>query len=265
MVPRVTWNSSYLDKTQNCEDRADYTTQGYACVVWHGTGGNPDNPEGTLRYNLIRDGKRGSYHVLIDQWGVVWAYLTSQTRVAWHAGVRSTWTLPAWNGPKSVVRKDTTLSGHALNIWAIGIEVDEWNQGYPIPPRQLDACAVVAINYRDRYGIPLLYPYHTTHKLVAPVYKHDPTCVGVEQILGRAWQMLWGDAIPVNWAFGLPSAWRRLYNNGTYLGEATSAETPGRDGSSLQTFQYGALRWKDGAATQVSLSDVGVLTGGNPR
>lgn len=234
-------NTEYLNQTPNKEPRDSGLK--YVGVVWHGTGGNPANPRGTLNYNL--DPKiKSSYHDLISSSGEWFQYLDPRKYIAWHAGV-SYW-----------VAGTREYSGAGINRHFIGVELDETNKGKPAPAAQLEAAARLALYYRDEYGIPLLEPYHVTHKQIAPGRKIDPTCCTVAAILTKAREidgmrtedefgLAWGNAFPYRKDWGIPARWRHELEHGNDLGAATSDETS-IGGWQVQCFQHGCIAWKDG-------------------
>lgn len=242
-------NTKYLNRTPNKDARSPSVD--WIGVVWHGTGGNPANPESTLRYNLRPDVK-SSYHDLIAADGEWWQYLDPDQFLAWHAGVS-----------RHEVA-GTTYRNYGINERFLAVELDERNTGDPITTPQLDTAARLALHYRDRYGIPLAEPYHVTHKQIAPGRKIDPTCTTIAAILHRARQLdispspvddyeqAWGNAVPYRPDWGIPARWRHELQRGNDLGAAVTDEiTVG--GRQVQAFTHGLIIYRAGVTAVVRI------------
>lgn len=160
------FDDTYLNQTVNKTARG----QGFRpeFIVYHETASpNPNNPHGTLKYNLARS-VGSSYHYLIARNGTIYRYLDESLYIAWHAGKNS-----RWRG----------YAGADVNTFSIGIELDGANNGTPITAAQRASTVDLVIWLCTRYGIPLLPEFHPRHSQVAPGYKSDPRGADPVEIL----------------------------------------------------------------------------------
>lgn len=151
------FDTSYLNRTANKWPRRSPAKPEF--VVWHETASpNPNNPHGTLQYNLSAS-VQSSYNYLIARDGTIFHYVDERNWIAYHAGLHS--------AARGYIEWQ-------VNVHSIGVELDGKNDGTPITPAQRDAAVALMLHCRDAYGIPLQREYHLHHKEVAPGYKSDP-------------------------------------------------------------------------------------------
>src|SRR5215216_295287 len=135
-------DTSYLNRTPNKTPRTGQTIE---FVVWHETASpNPQNPRGTLDYNLRPDVK-SSYHYLIAVDGTIYCYVDPRAYIAWHAG------------------KHSDARGYHewdVNVHSIGVEIDQDNSGKPITVAQRSAAADLMLQLQRDFNIPLTEACH---------------------------------------------------------------------------------------------------------
>lgn len=152
------FDTSYLNRTANKWPRTGGTQQ-IELVVWHETASpSPDNPKGTLNYNLPK-AIQSSYNYLIARNGTIYHYIDERLWISYHAGLHS--------AARGYIEWQ-------VNVRSLGVELDGRNDGTPITAAQRDAAIQLMIYFRNSYGIPIEREYHLHHKEVAPGYKSDP-------------------------------------------------------------------------------------------
>jgi len=165
-------NTEWLNKTPN-------RTAGHAPwlgVIVHETASpNPDNPAGTLNFNLSPD-VGSSYHDLIGRDGVRYRYLDADTYRAWHAGVN---TLIWVNGLE--------FSGGDVNVVMLGIELDGACDGTPATEPQLATMAALLNEYGNLYGFPRDAAHLIMHSqacaAIDPSYRSDARCTTIAELV----------------------------------------------------------------------------------
>ena len=150
-------NTAYLNRSANKTLRENPLAWRPEFVVWHETAGF-----GSLDWNLINDGQRGSFSYLINRAGVIYHYIDERTWIAWGAGVRSRWTIGG----------RTYINGQ-INERAINVEIEGANDGTPITAAQVASAITLLRYFQATYSIPLENAYHPEHADVAPGYKTD--------------------------------------------------------------------------------------------
>lgn len=165
-------NTDYLNRTAN-------KTPGrppWLGVICHETQSpNPDNPHGTLNYNLDPD-VGSSYHDLIGRDGVRYRYLDAEQWIAWHAGVN---TLIWVDGEQ--------YAGGEVNYGFIGIELDGACDGTPATEAQLATMAALLNEYGAAYGFPCDAQHLIMHSqavaAVDPDYRSDARCTTIDELV----------------------------------------------------------------------------------
>lgn len=175
----MNFDATYLNKTANKTARGSSpaATGNIEFVVWHGTDSpNPSNTPATLNWALINDGKRGAANYYIPQEGLAYWYIDPVRFIAHHAGAGGS--------------HARGYSGFAVNVHAIGVEVEERISKKPKIPATKSSLAVaaeLALSFKITYGIPLLRSYHVGHKeIVTPGYRSDPDSYQIDAILSQA-------------------------------------------------------------------------------
>lgn len=170
-------NPSYLNKTPN---KHQHTEPAHLVgIVLHETAGF-----GTLEWNLKPDVK-ASFNYLILQNGAIYHYVDETQFVAWHAGIRSAWTI---NGVRYV--------GAEFNEYFVGIEVEGANDGTPITTAQRDSLIALLQHLNQTYGIPLDVEHCPEHSHIAPGYKTDAKGFSNAVILELATKTINRDVLP---------------------------------------------------------------------
>lgn len=146
---------------------------------------NPENPSGTLNYNLDPD-VNSSYHDLIGRDGVRYRYLDPEQWIAWHCGVNSR----VWVDGQQ-------YDGGEINSYAIGIELDGACDGTPATAGQLATMAELLNEYGLAYGIPRDAEHLIMHAQacapIDPYYRSDARCTTIAELVA----LCAGDAPPV--------------------------------------------------------------------
>jgi hypothetical protein len=167
-----TTNADWLNLTANKSTGAPP----WLGVIVHETQSpNPDNPAGTLNYNLSSS-VGSSYHDLIGRDGVRYPYLDPEMYVAWHAGVNTR----IWVDGQQ-------YDGGEVNAYFLGIELDGACDGTPATDPQLATMAEVLNEYGDTYGF-LRDPVHLImHSqavaAVDPSYRSDARCTTIGELV----------------------------------------------------------------------------------
>jgi N-acetylmuramoyl-L-alanine amidase len=165
-------NSEWLNKTAN---KSAGSPPWRFCIVHETASPNPDNPAGTLNYNLSAS-VGSSYHDLIGRDGVRYRYLDPELYVAWHAGKN---TLIWVDGEE--------YQGGEINSYGIGIELDGRCDGTPATEAQLSTMAALLNEYGDRYGFPRDSAHLIMHsKAVEPIdpsYRSDARCTTISELV----------------------------------------------------------------------------------
>lgn len=251
------FNLTYNNQTVNKAPLPNETR--WLGVCWHETASpNPENPHGTLQYNLMKDSSgqyRGSYHYLISRSGECFQYIDPRLFVSFNAGVRS-----------SVFLRGKTYRGGELNYVLIGVELDGKNDGAPATSLQIEAAARLMVYLRDEFGVPLDRGVQVSHRDVAPGYKTDPRGYSVDVILDRARQIdspARTSEIPIAPLF---QQYWKLSSNGAIwnpdrfsFGRPLSRAFPDIQGNLCQVFERGVIR-KEGLQIQTLLIEDVVRT-----
>lgn len=169
-----TTNTDWLGKTANQSPGGPP----WSGVIVHETASpNPNNPSGTLNFNLDSD-VGSSYHDLIGRDGVRYRYLDPDYAVAWHAGVNTR----IWIDGQQ-------LDGGEVNSMMIGIELDGACDGTPATEPQLATMAEVLNEYGTLYGFPCDAAHLIMHsQAVAPIdpdYRSDARCTTIDELVAR--------------------------------------------------------------------------------
>jgi hypothetical protein len=165
-------NSDWLNKTANKSPGCPP----WRYVIVHETASpNPDNPAGTLNYNLSSS-VGSSYHDLIGRDGVRYRYLDPEKYVAWHAGVNT-----------RVWVDGVQYDGGEVNSNAIGIELDGRCDGTPATSAQLHTMAELLCEYGLSYDFPVDAEHLIMHaKAVEPInpsYRSDARCTTIDDLV----------------------------------------------------------------------------------
>lgn len=165
-------NSQWLNRTPN---RSSGHPPWLGVIVHETASPNPDNPAGTLNYNLDPD-VDSSYHDLIGRDGVRYRYLDADLYVAWHAGVNT-----------RIWVDGNQLDGGEVNANMLGIELDGPCDGTPATAAQLETTAAVLNEYGDRYGFARDSEHLIMHsKAVEPIdpkYRSDARCTTIAELV----------------------------------------------------------------------------------
>lgn len=164
----MTFNTSYLNRTPNKHSRGvrDFVPLG---VVWHETAGY-----GSLEWNMRRD-VAASFNYLIVRSGEIYHYVDERAFVAWHAGIKSAWTLGG-----------VTYAGAQINKYFIGVEIEGPNDGTPITPAQAVSAVNLVQYFSTHYRIPKSPRWQPEHAEVAPGHKTDGRGFDADLLIARA-------------------------------------------------------------------------------
>lgn len=149
-------NFGYYNKTPNKSPRTNKTLKKEFCVL-HETAGF-----GSLDW-LLRPDVRASYTDIITRDGTRWAYINADTYYAWHAGIRSKWTVAG-----------RTYTGGEINQASYGLSVEGWNDGSWVTDAQFITLCDYAAQLALHHGWQPTVERFPTHAQVAPGYKTDP-------------------------------------------------------------------------------------------
>lgn len=165
-------NDDWLNKTAN-KDRGGPPWSG---VIIHETASpNPDNPAGTLDYNLSSS-VGSSYHDLIGRDGVRYRYLDPEFYIAWHAGKNT-----------RIWVDGVQYDGGEVNSFMLGIELDGACDGTPATHAQLATMAQVLNEYGERYGFARDAAHLIMHSKacepIDPDYRSDARCTTIGELV----------------------------------------------------------------------------------
>lgn len=167
-----TTNSDWLNKTAN---KTPGRPPWHGCIVHETASPNPDNPAGTLNYNLDPD-VNSSYHDLIGRDGVRYPYLDAEQWIAWHAGVNT-----------RVWVDGICYEGGMVNSFFLGIELDGACDGTPATDAQLATMAALLNEYGDRYGFARDASHLIMHSqavaAIDPDYRSDARCTTIDELV----------------------------------------------------------------------------------
>ena len=165
-------NDEWLNRTAN------KNTGGppwHFCIVHETASPNPDNPAGTLNYNLSSS-VGSSYHDLIGRDGVRYRYLDPDRYVAWHAGKNT-----------RVWVDGVQYDGGEVNSYSIGIELDGRCDGTPATDAQLATMAELLNEYGDKYGFGRDSSHLIMHSAacapIDPSYRSDARCTTIGELV----------------------------------------------------------------------------------
>lgn len=165
-------NSEYLNLTAN---KSPGSPPWHFFIIHETQSPNPDNPDGTLSYNLDPD-VGSSYHDLIGRDGVQYRYLDPEQYVAWHAGVNT-----------RVWVDGVQYDGGGVNSFGIGIELDGACDGTPATHAQLATMAELLNEYGRAYGIPRDAEHLIMHAqacaAIDPDYRSDARCTTIAELV----------------------------------------------------------------------------------
>jgi N-acetylmuramoyl-L-alanine amidase len=165
-------NIDWLDKTAN---KSPGGAPWLGVVVHETASPNPDNPAGTLNYNLSAD-VGSSYHDLIGRDGVCYRYLDPDRYVAWHAGVKT-----------KIWVDGHEYTGGEVNAFFLGIELDGKCDGTPATDAQLSTMTMLLNQYGDRYGFTRdsahLIMHSTAVAPIDPSYRSDARCTTIADLV----------------------------------------------------------------------------------
>lgn len=245
-------DDSYLNKTEN-KDPRNKEGEEYLIHVWHetATGSHPPVARNTLEWNLYRvNPKTGqkilsSYDSLIAWDGTFYRYVDWREWNSWAEGVSH-----------ATVDGVLYTSGGTpqLGRIALSTEIDGMNNGRKASPAQIETAALVRILYEEMEGIPIDGKHDFTHAEIAPGRKTDPRGYTIREVMDEVmrlrrsvpnWPLRWGNLAAYNPTYGIPTAWRRAWDQGTVLGQAISHEYvhPMVPGVVRQDFQHGCILW----------------------
>lgn len=145
-------------------------------VIVHETDSpDPDNPAGTLNWNLSPD-VGSSYHDLIGRDGVRYRYLDPEQFVAWHAGVNT-----------MIWVDGLQYYGGDVNANFLGIELDGACDGTPATDAQLATMAQLLNEYGDRYKFARDTEHLIMHSVacaaIDPTYRSDARCTSISELV----------------------------------------------------------------------------------
>lgn len=251
--PPITFETddSYLNKTENKDPRKPGEKYLFHC--WHETASKsyPPVAKNTLNWNLHHtDPKTGqpinsSYDGLIGWDGTIYRYVDWNAYNSWAEGV-------------SHVTVDGVLYTYngnpQLGRIFLSTELDGPNNGRKVSPAQIESGAKWRIMLEEQSAIPIDGKHDYTHAEIAPGRKFDPRGYTIKEIMDEVvrlrqnvpnWPGRWGPLAPYNPTFGIPTAWRKAWNQGTELGKAISQEYvhPAVPGTVRQDFEHGCILW----------------------
>jgi hypothetical protein len=165
-------NNDWLNKSPNkSPGRPPY----YGVIVHETASPNPENPAGTLNYNLDPD-VGSSYHDLIGRDGVRYRYVDPELWIAWHAGVN---TLIWVDGIQ--------YAGSEVNACFLGIEIDGKCDGTPATEAQLATMAALLNEYGNAYGFGRDAQHLIMHSqavaAIDPSYRSDARCTTIAELV----------------------------------------------------------------------------------
>jgi hypothetical protein len=165
-------NSDWLNKTAN---KSPGRPPWGGCIIHETQSPNPDNPAGTLNWNLDPD-VGSSYHDLIGRDGVRYRYLDPELWIAWHAGVNT-----------QIWVDGVLLAGGEVNAYMLGIELDGACDGTPATEAQLATMAELLNEYGDRYGFQCDAGHLIMHSqavaAIDPSYRSDARCTTIAELV----------------------------------------------------------------------------------
>jgi hypothetical protein len=165
-------NTEWLNRSPN---KSPGRPPWFGCIIHETQSPNPDNPAGTLNYNLDPD-VGSSYHDLIGRDGVRYRYVDPELWIAWHAGVN---TLVWVDG--------IPYQGGEVNACFIGIELDGACDGTPATDAQLATVAEVLNEYGTKYGFGRDAEHLIMHSqavaAIDPNYRSDARCTTIAELV----------------------------------------------------------------------------------
>ena len=165
-------NNNWLNETAN---KSPGKPPWYFFIIHETQSPNPDNPAGTLDYNLSSS-VGSSYNDLIGRDGIRYAYLDPEEYYGWHAGK---YTQVSVDGIR--------YSGGAVNQNSIGIEIDGACDGTPATTKQLQCTAELLNYYGERYNIPRDAEHLIMHSAACaelnPGYRSDARCTTIQTLV----------------------------------------------------------------------------------
>lgn len=167
-----TTNVDWLNRTAN---KSPGGPPWMGCIVHETQSPDPDNPAGTLNWNLSAD-VGSSYNDLIGRDGVRYRYLDSELYVAWHAGVNT-----------RIWVDGVQYDGGEVNSYFLGIELDGACDGTPATDAQLATMAELLNEYGELYQFPRDPVHLIMHsKAVEPIqpnYRSDARCTTIGELV----------------------------------------------------------------------------------
>lgn len=244
-------DDSYLNKTENKDPRK--AEEKYLMHIWHetATGSWPPVAANTLKWNLYhKDPHTGqlinsSYDALIGYDGTFYRYVDWNAWNSWAEGVSHA----------TVDGVLYTSGGNPqLGRIALSTEIDGMNNGRKASARQIETAALVRIMFEETQGIPIDGGHDFTHQQIAPGRKTDPRGYTLREVFDEVvrlranvpnWPARWGPFAAYEPTYGIPTAWRQAWMQGTILGQAISVEYihPEVPNIVRQDFQHGCILW----------------------
>lgn len=167
-----TVNTDWLNRTVN---KSPGGAPWLGVIVHETQSPNPDNPAGTLNWNL-NNTPGSSYHDLIGRDGVRYRYLDADKYKAWHAGVNT-----------RIWIDGIQYDGGEVNSAMLGIELDGACDGTPATASQLATMAAVLNEYGKRYGFPRDAAHLIMHSKacepIDPSYRSDARCTTIGDLV----------------------------------------------------------------------------------
>jgi hypothetical protein len=165
-------NTEWLNRTAN---KSEGCPPWLGVIVHETQSPNPENPAGTLDYNLDPD-VGSSYQDLIGRDGVRYCYLDPDHWMAWHAGVNT-----------RVWVDGVQYDGGEVNAFFLGIELDGACDGTPATAAQLSTMAQLLNEYGERYGFARDAAHLIMHSqacaAIDPDYRSDARCTTIAELV----------------------------------------------------------------------------------
>lgn len=248
-------DDSYTNRTENKDPRKP--GEKYLIHVWHETATRryPPVAKSTLDWNLAR-AVESSYDLLIAWDGTVYRYVDWKVWNSWAEGV-SHCTVDG-----ILYTSAGTSTTPPLGRIALSTEIDGMNDGHKASPAQIEMAAKCRIMLEETEGIKIDGGHDFYHYQIAPGRKTDPRGYTMREIFDEVarlrafapnWPLRWGSLANYDPTYGIPTAWRKAWEQGDMLGKAISHEYvhPENPGYVRQDFEFGVINWTP-AKTYVS-------------
>jgi hypothetical protein len=241
-------DDSYMNRTENKDPREP--GERYLLHVWHetATGSHPPKARNTLEWNLHKvhptTGQKiySSYDILIAWDGTVYRYVDWREWNSWAEGV------------SHATVDGKLLTSGPLGRAALSTEIDGMNRGIKASAAQIESAAKVRIMIEETEGIAIDGKHDFTHAEIAPGRKSDPRGYTIREVFDEVtrlrslqpnWRLRWGNHAHYDPAWGIPTAWRKAWEQGSQLGKAISHEYihPLNPDFVRQDFEFGVINW----------------------